>query len=49
MRRLNRDGFTLIELIVVLGLMGVILAAVYQSINATQRTTAQQTGLPGSP
>ena len=42
MRRLNRDGFTLIELIVVLGLMGVILGAIYQSINATQRTTAIQ-------
>ncbi len=42
MRSVNRRGFTLIELVVVLGLMGIILGALYQSILATQRTTGTQ-------
>ncbi len=42
MHSVNRRGFTLVELVVVLGLMGVILGALYQSILATQRTTSTQ-------
>ena len=42
MRSVDRRGFTLIELVVVLGLMGIILGALYQSILATQRTTTTQ-------
>jgi prepilin-type N-terminal cleavage/methylation domain-containing protein len=39
MRHLKRRGFTLVEMIVVMGLMSVVLAALYQAIRATQRTT----------
>ena len=42
MHSVNRRGFTLVEIVVVLGLMGIILGAVYQSILATQRTTSTQ-------
>ncbi len=42
MRHLKRGGFTLVEMVVVMGLMGVVLAALYQSITATQRTTNMQ-------
>jgi prepilin-type N-terminal cleavage/methylation domain-containing protein len=42
MRHLKRGGFTLVEMIVVLGLMGVVLAALYQAIRETQRTTNTQ-------
>ncbi len=42
MRSVNRRGFTLVELVVVLGLMGIILGALYQSMLATQRTTSTQ-------
>ncbi len=42
MHPINRRGFTLVELVVVLGLMGIILGALYQSILATQRTTGAQ-------
>ena len=39
MRSLNRGGFTLLELLMVMMLMLVIVGATYQSIIATQRTT----------
>ena len=39
MRYLNRRGFTLVELLVVMMLLLVIVGATYQSITATQRTT----------
>ncbi len=42
MRPLSSRGFTLVEMVVVLGLMGVIIGALYQSIIATQRTTSAQ-------
>lgn len=42
MRPLSSRGFTLVEMVVVLGLMGVIIGALYQSIVATQRTTSAQ-------
>ena len=42
MRTVNRRGFTLIEMVVVLGLMGIVIGALYQSILATQRTTSAQ-------
>lgn len=42
MYSVDRRGFTLIELVVVLGLMGIVLGALYQSILATQRTTTTQ-------
>ncbi len=42
MHSVNRHGFTLVELVVVLGLMGIVLGAIYQSILATQRTTSTQ-------
>ncbi len=42
MRPLTNRGFTLVEMVVVLGLMGIVLGALYQSIIATQRTTSAQ-------
>ncbi len=42
MRPLSSRGFTLVEMVVVLGLMGIIIGALYQSIIATQRTTSAQ-------
>ncbi len=42
MRPLRNRGFTLVEMVVVLGLMGIVLGALYQSIVATQRTTSAQ-------
>lgn len=42
MRHLSSRGFSLVELVVVLGLMGIVLGALYQSIVATQRTTSAQ-------
>ena len=42
MRPLSSRGFTLVEMVVVLGLMGVIIGALYQAIVATQRTTSAQ-------
>ena len=42
MRAVDRRGFTLVEMVVVLGLMGIVMAALYQSIIATQRTTSAQ-------
>ena len=42
MHALNRRGFTLIEILVVMGLLAVILSAVYQSIGSTQRLTGTQ-------
>ena len=42
MRHLKRGGFTLVEMIVVVGLMGIVMAALYQTILATQRTTNSQ-------
>jgi prepilin-type N-terminal cleavage/methylation domain-containing protein len=42
MRAVDRHGFTLVEMVVVLGLMGIVLGALYQSIVATQRTTSAQ-------
>ena len=42
MRPLRNRGFTLVEMVVVLGLMGIVMGALYQSIVATQRTTSAQ-------
>ncbi|UCF41277.1 MAG: prepilin-type N-terminal cleavage/methylation domain-containing protein [Gemmatimonadota bacterium] len=42
MRALRARGFTLVELLVVIVLMGVITAAIYQSIGSTQRITGTQ-------
>jgi prepilin-type N-terminal cleavage/methylation domain-containing protein len=42
MHPINRRGFTLVEMVVVLGLMGIVVGAIYQSIIATQRTTSAQ-------
>jgi prepilin-type N-terminal cleavage/methylation domain-containing protein len=42
MRPLRNRGFTLVEMVVVLGLMGIVIGALYQSIVATQRTTSAQ-------
>jgi prepilin-type N-terminal cleavage/methylation domain-containing protein len=39
---MNRRGFTLIEMIVVVALLSVILGAIYQSIGSTQRLTGTQ-------
>ena len=42
MRLLRNRGFTLVEMVVVLALMGIVMGALYQSIVATQRTTSAQ-------
>jgi len=42
MRPLRNRGFTLVEMVVVLALMGIVMGALYQSIVATQRTTSAQ-------
>ena len=42
MRPLRNRGFTLVEMVVVLALMGIVIGALYQSIVATQRTTSAQ-------
>jgi prepilin-type N-terminal cleavage/methylation domain-containing protein len=42
MRSLTRRGFTLVELLVVVGLTGVVLGAIYQSIVTTQWATRAQ-------
>ncbi len=42
MRPLSRRGFTLVEMVVVVALLGIVLGALYQSIIATQRTTRAQ-------
>jgi prepilin-type N-terminal cleavage/methylation domain-containing protein len=42
MRALRSNGFTLVELLIVVVMMGVIGAAIYQSIGSTQRITGTQ-------
>lgn len=42
MRPLRNRGFTLVEMVVVLAMMGIVMGALYQSIVATQRTTSAQ-------
>ncbi len=42
MRALTNRGFTLIELLIVMVMLGVILAAIQQSIGSTQRITGTQ-------
>ena len=42
MRPLSSRGFTLVEMVVVVALMGIVMGALYQSIIATQRTTRAQ-------
>ncbi len=42
MRPLSSRGFTLVEMVVVVALMGIVMGALYQSIVATQRTTSAQ-------
>lgn len=39
---MNRRGFTLVEMVVVVGLLGIVFGAIYQAIIATQLTTSAQ-------